>query len=514
MNWRLIWRGLKHSSMRSKILVILGILLVYRVLSHIPIPLAEPVIMEQLIDNLINNTEGVAALLSAYNVLSGGALTSLSIMLVGLGPYITASITMQVLTKAIPQLETLQKEGETGRKKINQYTRLLTLPLAIVQSIVLIFIFIKPVASQVSGLGDITANVGMLDWLLIVAALTTGAMILMWLGELITEKGLGNGISLLITVAIVSQLPHLFGSLFGQLGQFEPNVYDAAGQLTSGTQLEIFGWMLPLNANAFWTLAIILSITLCLTLLVVYLNEAYRKITVSYAKKVEGNRVYGDVNTFLPLKLIGAGVIPIIFALAFLTVPQMIGQFLTESSTSGLANFGQTLLTWFTAPGSDPSQPIFASLASYVYPAAYFLLVVAFTYFYTNVVFSAKDIAERLQRQGGFIEHVRPGPDTQKYLAAVVNRLNFFGSISLGFLALTPILAQAFLGFDQLALGGTSILILVAVALETLRQVESQALMVTYEDYEQNFTQKGEGDLKKSGKKPAKKRRGFLGLGK
>ena len=489
MNWKLIWRGLKHPTMRNKVFIILGILLVYRMLSHIPIPLAEPTELRQIIEGLLSE-QGVSDLLNFYNVLSGGALASLSIMLVGLGPYITASITMQVLTKAIPQLETLQKEGETGRKKINQYTRILTLPLALIQSVVMIFI-LRTIVSQLGGLGDIVVSASWVDWLMMITALTTGAMILMWLGELITEKGLGNGISLLITVAIVSQLPFIFGSFWRSLGKF-----DGVGE-----QLHIFDWVLPVNSGVFWQFVILITVTILLTLMVVYLNEAYRKVTVSYAKRLEGNRTYGDVSTFLPLKLIGAGVIPIIFALAFLTVPQMAGQFLVGAEGETQQLIGERLMTWFSTPGSDPTQPLFAGWQSYIYPSAYFLLVVAFTYFYTNVVFSAKDIAERLQRQGGFIKDVRPGPATQKYLATLVNRLNFFGSISLGFLALTPILGQAFLPVAQLALGGTSILILVAVALETLRQVESQALMVTYEDYEQNFNQ----EKQRKGKKPKKK---------
>ena len=262
----------------------------------------------------------------------------------------------------------------------------------------------------------------------------------------------------------------------------------------AGAGLSIFGWFnLPLNASALLFAAIVIGSMVLLTVFVVYLNEAHRKIKLSYAKKIQGNRVYSDVNTFLPLKLISAGVVPIIFALAFLSTPQWVGQIMSGASSPFWSGLGADLARWFALPGTF--GPFIASdWTSYIYPVVYFLLVVVFTYFYTGIVFSAKDISERLQRQGGFIEGVRPGEDTQKYLSAVVNRLNLFGAISLGFLALTPIFAQVFLGTDQLALGGTSILILVAVALETLRQIESQALVVTYEDYEQNFSRRGQAD--------------------
>ncbi len=677
MNWKLIWRGLKNADMRNKLLAVFGILIVYRMLSHIPIPLAEPTELKQLIDNLLNN-EGIPQLLSFINVLSGGALASLSIMLVGLGPYINASIAMQVLTRALPKLEKLQKEGEYGRKKINQYTRLLTLPLAIIQSVLAIFI-VRQLASQVSGLGDIAAGAGWSDWLLMIATLTAGAMILMWLGELITEKSIGNGISLLITVAIVSQLPFMITSLYnsvitdgfnsgfgesaiinvdsgapiiaatpgstantfkavdkndevtewqyvfideatscgestdfvgasdyvegedvsysaennGQKACFrstletataygvsplivtdedtlkvtvgfgngvntfsandnsgdttqwryvfidgevacdesidfeigeddipgknryneranisysaENNGQKACFRSTSGVDFSVFGWFrLPVNSQALWYSLILLGSMGLVTVFVVYLNEAQRKIKLSYAKKIQGNRIYSDVSTFLPIKLISAGVVPIIFALAFLSVPQMVGNMLSGVESPFWSELGGNLLVWFSAPGTS-GAPVFQDFVGYIYPIGYFMLVVIFTYFYTSIVFSAKDISERLQRQGGFIEGVRPGEETQKHLASIVSRLNFFGSISLGFLALTPILAQAFLGTNQLALGGTSILILVAVALETLRQIESKALMVTYDDYEQNFKNR-DAPKKKKKRFPFKKR--------
>ena len=467
MNWRLIWRGLKKPSMRNKVLAVFGILLVYRILAHVPLPLSDPASLKQILDNLLNS-EGTPQLLSFINVLSGGALASFSIMLVGLGPYINASIVMQVLTKAIPKLEAMQKEGEYGRRKINQYTRLLTLPLAMIQSVLALY-FVRQIATQLEGAGDVFQGIGLGEWVLMIVTLTAGAMILMWLGELITEHKIGNGISLIITVGIISQLPRMIG-----------DIWRAITDVEMAQSFSIFGWFdLPINGYALRYAGLLILAIILVTIFVVYINEAQRRIKISYAKKVQGNRLYSNVSTHLPIKLVAAGVVPIIFAVAFLSMPQLIGQiFLGEDSW---------LVRWFTAPGTGgdgvtTGTAIFADPVSLIYPAVYFGLVVAFTYFYTNVVFSAKDISESLQRQGGFIEGRRPGLETQKYLSQVVNRLNLFGSVSLGFLALTPILAQAFLRTNQLAIGGTSILILVAVALETLRQIESKALVVTYED--------------------------------
>lgn len=460
--------------MRKKVFIVLGILVVFRVLAHVPIPLAEPTQLKIIIENLINS-EGTPEFLQFLNTFSGGALTNLSIMLAGLGPYINASIIMQLMARAIPKLEKMKEDGEYGQKKINQYTRILTLPIAVVQSIGLLFI-VRQAANQLSGLGDITANAGLGQWALMVGAMTAGSMVLMWLGELITEQGIGNGISILITVGIVSQIPFILTSLGSAI-------------VEEGSSYSIFGFFsLPINSQALTIGALLLLSTFVMTLFVVYLNEAQRQIKISYAKRTQGNRTYSDVQTVLPVKLITAGVIPIIFAAAFLSVPQFAGQLLQDSSNLGLANLGDNLIRWFPTPGSDPSGRVFVDFYSYIYPVTYFILVVVFTFFYTSIVFNSKQLSERMQRQGGFIEGVRPGEETRKYLSSVVNRLNLIGAVSLGFLALTPILAQHLLLTDSLSLAGTSILILVAVSLETLRQVESKALMITYEDYDRSYT--------------------------
>ncbi len=480
MNWKLIWKSLADIDMRKKVFAVLGIIVVFRILAHIPIPISNPQDVRQFLDSLFTS-ENTPQFLSFLNALSGGALAKFSIMLVGLGPYINASIIMQLLTRAIPRLETLNKEGEYGRKKINQMTRMLTLPLAIIQSIGAIYI-VKQQASQVSGLGDITANASPMQWVLMVAALTGGSMILMWLGELITEQNIGNGISLLITVGIVSTLPGLAAGLVG-------------GIFNGDNKYALLGHQIPIDYHALKIFAIVTAFVILTIVIVVKLNEAARKLTVHYAKRVQGNRTYGGVTTVLPVKLIGAGVVPIIFAVAFLSVPSFVGQIFSSSHSENLQHIGATLLQWF----QTPSAQTFASgdWHSYIYPATYFILVFLFTFFYTNITFNAKEIAENLQKQGGFIADIRSGPQTEKYLSQVVNRLTLFGGIAIGVLAVVPIAAEIFFG-NNLAIGGTSVLILVSVSLETLRKVESQALMVTYSQYDGgDFFQQVETEEKK-----------------
>ncbi len=466
MSWKVIWKALKNSDMRRRVLGVLGMLLVFRVLAHIPIPLGDAETLKQILENLFNSSN-TPQLLSFIDVLSGGALANFSIMLVGLGPYINASIIMQLLTKAIPKLEALNKEGEFGRKKINQYTRMLTFPLAIIQSIGAIYL-VRQSAARISGIGDITANASLSQWVLMVAALTGGAMLLMWLGEIITEQGIGNGISLVITVGIVSQLPSTISSL-------------SASIINKTSKMNIFGKTLPIDKKALLYGLILVALTVLVTVLIVKLNEASRRITVHYAKRVQGNRAYGGVTTILPVKLITAGVVPIIFAVAFLSVPSFAGQLMAGSGGSQrLQQIGANLVQWFQNPSPQTFQQ--PGFIPYIYPLVYFLLVFIFTFFYTSITFNSKEIAENLQKQGGFIEGTRSGSQTEKYLGKVVNRLTLFGAISLGLLALLPIIGQAFLK-TNIALGGTSILILVSVALETLRSIESRALMVTYDQY-------------------------------
>ena len=390
MNWKIIGKSLSHPDMRKRVLVVLGILLVYRILAHIPVPLSNPETLHQVLQNLFNSANA-PQLLSFINVLSGGALANFSIMIAGLGPYINASIIMQLLTKAIPQLEALHKEGEFGQKKINQYTRLLTLPLAIIQSIGSIYL-VRQAAQSIGGIGDITANTSPFQWVLMVAALTGGSMLLMWLGELITEQGIGNGISLLITVGIVSGLPGQVSNIFGSV-------------FSNKEHWVLFGQSLPINKSGLILALIIGFSVLLMTWIVVMLNEAARNLTVNYAKRVQGNRTYGGITTVLPVKLITAGVVPIIFAVAFLSVPSFVGQLLSSSQSANLAHWGQNLSTWFTTPTKQSFETL--GWQAWIYPVTYFTLVFVFTFFYTSITFNSKEIAENLHKQGGFIEGVR-----------------------------------------------------------------------------------------------------------
>jgi len=486
MNWGIIVKSLGHSDMRKRILAVLGILLVFRIMAHIPVPLADPQTLKQVLQNLFTS-HNTPQLLSFINILSGGALANFSIMIAGMGPYINASIIMQLLTKAIPKLEALRKEGEYGQRKINQYTRILTFPLAILQSIGAIYL-IRQTASQVGGIGDITAHSSLMQWVLMVTALTGGSMLLMWLGELITERSIGNGISLVITVGIVSGLPATVAAL-----------YQTVFNKTSTWR--IFGHSFHLSARGAIYAGIIGVAVIVVTWLVVKLNEAARRITINYAKRVQGNRTYGGVTTVLPVKLISAGVVPIIFAVAFLSVPSFVGQLLTGSHSANLSRIGSDLVAWFTTPSASTFAKY--GIQAYIYPTAYFLLVFIFTFFYTSVTFNSKEIAENLQKQGGFIEGVRSGNQTEKHLSKIVNRLTLFGALSLGLLALGPIIAQIFFPNANIAIGGTSVLILVSVSLETLRAIESRALMVTYDQYAQPdfFHEMSDKDIESSKKR-------------
>lgn len=469
MNWRVILASLKSQDMRNRLLAVLGMVVVYRFLAFVPVPLAEPTQLKDVIDNVLGGSDFGGFL----NLLSGGALSSFSIVLVGLSPYITASIITQLLTKVIPRLEELHKDGESGRRKINQWTRLVSLPLAVIQSIAFIFILRQTVlAGNTSALGQTS----LLEWAIAVTAMTAGALLLMWLGELITEKGVGNGISLLIFAGIISQLPSTLGTIWQSLTQ----------PVTDESKLQILHYSFPVDATSFYVTVGLVVVSLLVLYLLVKINEAQRVITINYAKRVQGNSTYGGVTSMLPVKLITAGVIPVIFAVAFLALPAFIGQVLKAGKNPQYTELADNLITWFQTP--NPGAFTGQDLGAFVYPAAYFILVVLFTYFYTGIVFNANEIAENLQKQGGFIAHVRPGIATEKYLRKIVNRLTLFGSVTLGIIAVLPfageyIFAQLGVQATNLAIGGTGLLIVVSVALEALRQINSRALMVTYDEY-------------------------------
>lgn len=469
MNWKTIFKSFKNRDMQKRLLIVLLLIAAYRLLAHVPVPLTEPTKLKEVVTSFLAASDFGGFL----NLLSGGALSQLSIVLVGLSPFITASIISQLLTRAIPKLEQLHQDGETGRRKINQWTRIMTVPLAIIQSIAFIYILRQTV---LAGNTTILQETTLTEWIIAVGAMTAGSVLLMWLGELMTEQGIGNGISLLIFAGIISQLPTTLSTLGVSL-------FD-----TSKGALDVFGWFtIPVNPTIFWISLALLAVSILTLYVLVKINEAQRIITVNYAKRVQGNSTYSGIKSVLPVKLIVAGVIPVIFAVAFLSLPAFVGQVLKATNNPNYRQVADNLITWFQAP--NPGSFTGDSAQAFIYPVLYFLLVIMFTYFYTGIAFNSKEIAENLQKQGGFVEGVRPGVQTEKYLSKTVNRLQLFGSIVLGIIAVMPFaieyLLYNFTGIQNanLAIGGTGLLIVVSVGLEALRQINSRALMVTYDDY-------------------------------
>ena len=470
MHFKTIFKSFKNKDMLKRILIVLGIIIVYRFLAHVPVPIGDSSTFKEAVENLLAKSD----FSSFLNLVSGGGLTSLSIILVGLSPFITASIVVQLITKAVPKLEELSQDGETGRRKINQWTRMLTVPLAIVQSVAYIFILKQTAMSNTVNTIELNGS----QWVLAITAMTAGSVLLMWLGELISEQGIGNGISMVIFASIISQFPNTFASLWASL-------FD-----TSAGSLSLFGWFnLPVNPTVFWILIGFVAALIIVVYFLVKLNEAQRIITINYAKRVHGNSSYGDIKSILPIKLIAAGVVPVIFATSFLALPALIGQLVLTMNPGN--EFATNLINIFTAPSASnfsTQYPDGITGQWFVYPAMYFVLVVAFTYFYASIMYNTNEIADNLQKQGGFIEGVRPGNSTAKYLTNVVNRLNLLGSLSLGLIAMLPFITDYIfiltLGYPiGLSLSGTGLLIVVTVALESLRQLDSRALMITYDDY-------------------------------
>lgn len=470
MHFKTIFKSLKNKDMLKRVGVILGILVAYRLLAQVPVPMGDASTFKEAVSNLMEKSD----FSNFLNLISGGGLASFSIILVGLSPYITGSIVIQLLTKAIPSLEELSNDGESGRRKINQWTRILTVPLAIVQSVAYIFILYQStVAANIAS--DFTPTAG--DWILSVVAMTAGSVILMWLGELITEQGIGNGISTLIFASIISQLPTTMASLGASL-------FD-----TSEGALNLFGIETPFNPVTFWIVFGFIIAMIVVIYCLVKLNEAQRIITINYAKRVHGNSSYGGIKSILPIKLIAAGVVPVIFATAFLSLPALVGQVITSMNPGN--EFGESLVTIFSAPSASNFASMYPDGITgqwFVYPALYFVLVFAFTYFYTSIIFNTKEIADNLQKQGGFIEGVRPGMKTAEYLGKVVNRLDLFGALALGLIAMLPFITDYVFILTTgapigLSISGTGLLIVVTVALENLRSVDSRALMITYDDF-------------------------------
>lgn len=420
----LIW---KTKDLRNKILMVLGLLISTRILAHIPIPGIDGSALRQFFQQ--------NQFLNLLDVFSGGGLTNFSIAMLGVGPYITASIIMQLMTIIVPKFTELQKEsGEAGRAKINQYTRFLTIPLTLLQG----FATIRLLQSQG---GDLLATFTPFQWFLTLLSITAGTMLVMWIGEIITEYGIGNGISLIIFAGIVAQLPLSIKSFV--------DLYDPS--------------KLPIVIGFVAVLLIVIAGVILVT-------EAQRNIPVSYAKRVRGDKQFGGVNTHLPLRLNQAGVIPIIFAISMMLFPALIAQFFLNAKSALLATYAQKTIDLFNSQG-------------WFYGITYFILVVLFTYFYTAIVFNPDEVAENVQRSGGFIPGIRPGKTTADYLYRVLNRITLPGSLFLGLIAILPFVVQKFTNTQSLTLGGTSLLIVVAVVIETIKQIDSQLTMHDYEDF-------------------------------
>ncbi len=418
-------RQLWHSKdLRTRILYTIALLLIYRLAAHIPVPGADPIALKQHLD-----TQGSAGgALGVFAALTGGGFDSFSVVLLGLSPYINASIIVQLATVIFPKLEALSKEGAQGQQQMNRYTRWLTLPLAFIQS----YGFLILIGSSGINVVDTTFP-GVLFPMVFV---TAGSLFLMWLGELITEKGIGNGVSMLIFVGIVAAIPTRFGGLL------------LSGDGTQG---------------AFY---LFLVVTLALLVAVVLFTDAHRLIPITYANQGSGRGVQGNI----PIRLNQAGMIPIIFAISLITFPQIIAQFLqTAPRFAGVVAFINTYL--------NSQSP------SIVYMVAYFLLVIAFTYFYVSVTFKPQEVAETIQKRGGFVPGVRPGKQTAELLEKVSNRLNLWGGIFLAIVAVIPLLFTRYstLGSTDLLISGSGLIIVVGVVMELIRQINAQMLAHDYE---------------------------------
>ena len=413
-------KAIKSPDIRRKLIISAGILVIYRLIAHIPAAGIDQASLRALFSS--------SPLLSLLDVFSGGTLANFSILALGLTPYINASIIIQLLTYVIPKLEELSKEGEFGQEKINQYTRFLSVPLAAVQSLGMYTLL----RSQ-----GIISGLSLISLLALAATMTAGAILSVWLGELITEYGISNGISFLIFSGIVARLPVTFGQ--------------SVAIITTEDILKI---------------GLFIGLSVAIVALIVFMNEATRQIPVSYARRV--GRA-GLSSSYIPLRLNQAGVIPIIFAISMILFPPTIAQFFLRAKTPWLVDGAQAVVSFFNNTTA--------------YGIIYFLLVVGFTYFYSAVVFKPDQVAENLQKQGGFVPGIRPGKSTAEFLQTIVNRVNLPGSLFLALVAVLPIAMQQITGIQTLVIGGTSLLIVVSVVLEIMKQIESQLTMRDYEEF-------------------------------
>lgn len=409
--------------LRNKILFVLALLLVSRILAHIPLPGVD--------SEALRNFFGRNQIFGLLNMFSGGAMENFSIIMMGVGPYITSSIIFQLLTMIVPSLDELNKEGESGRAKINHWTRLLTVPLALVQG----FAMINLLQQQ-----EIITTLTNMQLVTIMISMTAGTILLMWIGELISEKKIGNGVSLLIALGIIAGVP-------SQIGQTVSLV----------------------NASNIISLIFFAVITVLVIAGIVMANEGMRQIPVNYARRVRGLKSYGGVDTHLPIKVNSAGVIPIIFAMSMMIFPGIAAKFFQNARSEWLANTAHVV------------ERLFQN--DWFYGAVYFIMVILFTYFYTGVIFKPVQMAENLQKQGGFIPGIRPGRETSEYLGRIISRITLAGAIFLGFIAVLPFVVQGITNITSIALGGTGVLIMVSVIIETIRQIQAQMVMRSYDNY-------------------------------
>ncbi|HTL39252.1 MAG TPA: preprotein translocase subunit SecY [Methylomirabilota bacterium] len=424
----------KVKDLRNRILIVAGLLVVTRILAHVPIPGIQVTDLRAL----LNSNQ----LLGLFDIFSGGGLRNFSVVMLGVGPYITASIIIQLLTIIIPKLGELQKEGgEAGRAQINQYMRYLTVPLTPIQAYGTIILLSR------SGGVNFVANFTPFQWFVTLLSITAGTMILLWLGEIISEFKIGNGVSLIIFAGIVARIPSVVQQGYVSL-------------TASGAGLS------PQNLI---TILSFLLVAFVVIAGVVLISESQRNIPVSYAKRVRGNKMYGGVNTHLPLRVNQAGVIPIIFAISILLFPGLIANFFAHAKTAALANFATAVNNFFQNPT--------------YHGIMYFILVVAFTYFYTAIVFNPDEISENIQKQGGFIPGLRPGHQTAEFLYKVLNRITLVGALFLGLIAVLPNIVQGVTNTPALTLGGTGLLIVVSVVIDVMKQVQAQMVMRDYEDF-------------------------------
>lgn len=415
---------LKVKELRNKILFVIAMLVVFRIAANIPLPWVNSEQLKQLFDG--------NQFLGLLNIFSGGGLSNISIVLLGVGPYITASIIMQLMTMIVPSLERIYKEeGEAGRQKFNMITRWLTVPLAILQTSAMITLL----KSQ-----NVFGELELFQTAAIIVIATAGTIFLMWLGELITEKGIGNGVSFLIFAGIVASLPSTVSQVF-----------------------------LTFDSAMLFTYLLLMAVALVTVAGVVLITEGQRNIPVSYAKRIRGSKTYGGSSTHLPLRVNQAGVIPIIFAISIMLFPGMVATFLSRIDNETVANIANGVNNLFQN--------------QFFYGVVYFVLVVLFTYFYTAVVFDPNKISENLQKQGGYVPGIRPGKTTADFLYRIMNRITLTGSVFLGTIAVLPLVVQGFTGVSALTIGGTSILIVVSVVIETIKQIEGQLVMRDYEGF-------------------------------